>query len=63
MHPRYYVKAIGAGVLALLGALIVGADDGISLQEALRAIAAGVGAGVGTYLTPANADPDNQDNL
>ncbi len=27
-------------------------------EEALRAVATGVGAGLGVYLTPANADPD-----
>lgn len=62
MHPKYYVKAIGAGILALLGALIAGADDGVTLTEALRAVATGVGAGIGVYLTPANANPDTDDD-
>ena len=63
MHPKYYVKAIGAAVLATLGVLIAGADDGLTLTEALRAAATGVGAGLGVYLAPANADPDDQDDL
>lgn len=33
-------------------------DDGVTLTEALRAVATGVGAGIGVYLTPANANPD-----
>ena len=51
-------KAIVAGVVALLGALVIGyEDDTLTAKEIVTAISAGVVAFGTTYLVP-NKDPE-----